>query len=213
MSEKNIVKTVNVNGELGINGDKWMMEKIRSGPHTVTIPPSKTCTTGARSDSLWVSIIEDDTVTGVLGEGTIRDNMSWVIAEGTKAVWTVAGSVAKVTTKRTVVLRTTVLRVTRGVLAVVGTLVFWTVDTKMPHNVVVKTASLVSHCGFWAQMGVSRCNSSGIRGSTTLMKGRMEVSRVIYQGGGSRQWRGCWSLEARGGRGCTRSRDRQDRRW
>ena len=185
MSEKNIVETVNINGELGINGDKWMMEKIRSGPHTVTIPPSKTCTTGARSDSLWVSIIEDDTATGVLGEGTICDNMSWVIAEGTKAVWTVARSVAKVTTKRTVVLRTTVLRVTGGVLAAVGTLAFWTVNMKMPHNVAVKTASLISHCGFWAQTGVLRCNSSGIRGSTTLMKGRTEVSRVIYQGGGS----------------------------
>ena len=29
---------VNVNGELGINGDKWMMEKIRSSPCTITGP-------------------------------------------------------------------------------------------------------------------------------------------------------------------------------
>ena len=36
MSEKNIVETVNINGELDVNGDKWMMEKIRSGPCTVT---------------------------------------------------------------------------------------------------------------------------------------------------------------------------------
>ena len=42
MSEKNIIETVNINGELGINGDKWMTEKTRSGPHTVTLP--STCT-------------------------------------------------------------------------------------------------------------------------------------------------------------------------
>ena len=37
MSEKNTVETVNVNGELDVNGDKWIMEKTRSGPHTVTM--------------------------------------------------------------------------------------------------------------------------------------------------------------------------------
>ena len=36
MSEKNIVETVNINGELDVNEDKWMMEKIRSSPCTVT---------------------------------------------------------------------------------------------------------------------------------------------------------------------------------
>ena len=36
-SEENVVETVNVNGDVGINGDKWMMEKTRSGPHTITI--------------------------------------------------------------------------------------------------------------------------------------------------------------------------------
>ena len=36
MSVKNIVEMVNVSGELGTNKDKWMIEKIRSCPHTVT---------------------------------------------------------------------------------------------------------------------------------------------------------------------------------
>ena len=36
MSVKNIVEMVNVSGELGTNEDKWMIEKIRSCPHTVT---------------------------------------------------------------------------------------------------------------------------------------------------------------------------------
>ena len=40
MSEKNIIETVNVNGESEINGDKWTMEKIRSGPRTITPPIS-----------------------------------------------------------------------------------------------------------------------------------------------------------------------------
>ena len=42
MSEKSIIETVNINGELGINGDKWMTEKTRSSPHTITLP--STCT-------------------------------------------------------------------------------------------------------------------------------------------------------------------------
>ena len=175
---------VNVNGELGINRDKWMMKKTRSGPHTVTISPLKTCTTSTRSDSLRVSIVEDDTTTGVLGEGTICNGMSWVIAEGTKVVWTVVRGVAEVVAKRTIVSRTTVLRVTGGTLVTGGTFILRTVDMKMPRNVAVKTTSLVSHCGFWAQMGVLRCNSSGIRGGMALMKGRARVSRDIYQSSG-----------------------------
>ena len=139
---------VNVNGESDTNGDKWMIEKIRSGPHTVTIPPSQNCTTGARSNALRVSIIEDDTTTGVVGQGTIRNDMAWVVAEGTEAIWTVERGVSEVATKRTVVLKTVVLRMTRGTLVAVGTFIFQTVDTKMPHVMAVKTMSLVSRCGF-----------------------------------------------------------------
>ena len=64
---------VKVNRESDTNGDRWMMEKIMSDPCTVTIPPSKTCTTGTRSQSLWVSIIEDDATAGVtFGPGRVK---------------------------------------------------------------------------------------------------------------------------------------------
>ena len=181
-----MTEMVNINGELDVNEDKWMMEKIRSGPHTITIPPSKTCTTGARSDSLWVSIIEDDTTTGVLGEGTIRDDVSWVIAEGTKAVWTVVRGVAKAMTKRTVVSGATILGVTQGALTAIGTFILWAVNTKMPRKVTVKTMSLINHLGFWAQTGILRCNSSGVRCGLALMKGRTRVSGGIQQSSGGR---------------------------
>ena len=58
--------------------------------------------------------------------------MSQVIAESTKVVWTVAQGVAEVVAKRTVVLHTPILGVTRGTLVAVRTFVLWTVDTKMP---------------------------------------------------------------------------------
>ena len=118
---------------------------MRFGPCTITIPPSKTCTIGARSESLQVSIIEDDTTTGVLGKRAICDNMSWVVAEGAEMVWAIAGGVAKVVAKRTVVSNTTILRMARGPLATVGTLILRAVNTKMPHDVTVKTTSLRRH--------------------------------------------------------------------
>ena len=90
---------VNINGESETNRDKWKMEKIRSDPYTITIPPSKTCTTSARSKSFQVSLIEDDTATGVLEERAICDNMSWVVAKGAKLVWAITGGVAKVVAK------------------------------------------------------------------------------------------------------------------
>ena len=49
---------------------------------------------------------------------------------------------AEVATKRTIASNTMVLRVARGALVAVRTLVFWAVDMKMPHNVAVKTTSL-----------------------------------------------------------------------
>ena len=168
-----------MNGESEVNGDKCIMEKIRSNPCTVTIPPSKTCTTGTRLQPFWVSVIKDDTTAGVLREGTVCNNVSWVVTEGTELVWTEAGGVAEAVAKRTVVLKAMVLGVARGALTAVGTLILWAIDTKMPCGVTLKTASLASRQGFWVQMGVTRCNSSGIRGGTSLMEGRMGVSRVI----------------------------------
>ena len=150
MSEKNIIETVNVSGQSEDNGDRWIMEKMRSDPHTVTIPPSKTCTAGTRLQSFWVSIVKDDTAAGVLREWTICNNMSWVVAKGAKSVWTDTKDVAKVAAKRTVALSTTILGMTRGMLSAIGTLILWTVDTKMPCDVTLKTVSLMSRCGFWA---------------------------------------------------------------
>ena len=174
-----MVETVNV------NGDKWMIEKIRSCPHTITIPPSKTCTTRARLQSLQVSIIEDDTAAGVLKEGAVCDDMSRVVAEGAKVVWAIVGGVAKVVAKRTVVLNTTILGVTRGALMAAGALILQAVNMKMPCDMVVKTTSLSSHCGLQAQTGVSRCNSSGVGGGTALLKGGVRIGGIIQQGSGS----------------------------
>ena len=113
--------------------------KVRS---SYTIPPLKTCITSARSHSLWVSIIEDDTAAGVLREGTICDNMARIVAEGTEFIWTVPGVVAEAAAKRTVVSNTTVLRVPGSPLMTIGAFVFWAINTKMPRDVAVKTMSL-----------------------------------------------------------------------
>ena len=144
---------VNVNGESNGSRGRETIEKMISLPHTVTLPPSKTCTTSTRLQSLWISIVEDDTTAGVLREGTVRNNMSQVVAKSTKLVWTVVGGVAEAATKRTVVSHTSVLGVTRGVLAAVGPLILQTVNTKMPRDMAVKATSLLSCCGLWAQWG------------------------------------------------------------
>ena len=150
-----------------------------SNPRTITIPPLKTCTTGTRSQSLWVSVIKDNITAGVLREGTVCDNVSWVVAKGAKSVQTDTGNVAEVMAKRTVVSGAMILGMTRGALMAMGTFILWAVNTKMPCNMTLKTASLMSHCGFWAQMGISRCPLSGIGGSTAVMKSRVRVSRDI----------------------------------
>ena len=65
-----------------------MIEKRRSGFHTITIPPLKTRTTRTRSQSLRVSLIEDNPLTGVLRERTVTDDMPWVITKGALPVGT-----------------------------------------------------------------------------------------------------------------------------
>ena len=156
-----------------------MMEKIRSSPRTVTIPPLKTCTSSTRLQSLWVSVVEDDTTTGFLREGAVCDDMTGVIAKGTELIWTVAGGVAKAVAKRTVVLSATILEMARSTLTTVGALILRTVDAKMPCKVAVKTNSLSRHCGFWAQVGILRCNASGIGSGMALLKGGARVSRDV----------------------------------
>ena len=126
------MEMVNVRGELEDNRGRQMIEKRRPSPCIITLPPLKIYTTSTRLDSLWVSIVEDDTTAGVLREGTICDDMSWVITEGAESIWTVVGGMSKMAAKRTVVAHATVLRVTRGMLVAVRTLVFQAVNTKMP---------------------------------------------------------------------------------
>ena len=140
------MEMVNVNGELGVNVDKWMIEKRRSWPCTITIPPSKICTTSANSDPLWIPIIEDDSTARVLREGAVGDDVTWVITKGAMSVQAVVGEVPEVVAKRTVVVHATVLRVAGGVLAAGRALVLQAVDTQMPCDMAVKTISLVSCC-------------------------------------------------------------------
>ena len=102
---------VNVKGESDVNREKWMTEKTRLGSRTITIPPSKSCTSGTTSQPLWISIVKDNSLAGVLQEGAITDNVSWVVTKGTSPVWTDTGEVTEAPAKRTVVTRATVLGV------------------------------------------------------------------------------------------------------
>ena len=61
VSAKKMIRTVNVKGESIVKGGKCTTEKMSPQPCTVTIPPSKTCTTGTTSEPLRVPVVEDDT--------------------------------------------------------------------------------------------------------------------------------------------------------
>ena len=100
-----------------------MIEKRRSGFRTVTIPPSKTCTSGTKSQSLRVSLIEDNPLAGVLQERTVADNMSRIITGGAPLVWADVREMTEALAKRTAVVRTMVLGVAWGVLSAVRTLI------------------------------------------------------------------------------------------
>ena len=63
---KNITEAVNIKSKSENIGGRQMIEKRRSWPRTVTIPPSKACTTSANSNSLRVSVVEDDPTARVL---------------------------------------------------------------------------------------------------------------------------------------------------
>ena len=116
--------------------------------------------------------------------------MSWIITEGTPSVWTDTREVAKVSAKRTVVASTTVLGVAWGTLLTVRTLVLWTVDAKMPLVVTLKTNSCCECNGLWAQLGIVRCNSSGVGSGASLMKGRAGIGQLVNESEGDRLWRG-----------------------
>ena len=113
------METVNISSESRDIRDKWITEKRRSWPRTITIPPSKTCTTGASSDPFGVAIIEDDSVARVLREGTVGNDMAQIITKGAASVWTIVGEMTEAAAKRTVVAHAMVLRMARGMLVTI----------------------------------------------------------------------------------------------
>ena len=139
-----------------------MTEKMRLGSRIVTIPPLKICTSRTKSQPLWISLVKNNPLAGVFGERAVMNDVSGIVTEGTSSVWTDVGEVTEVSAKRTVVARATVLGVAWGALTAVRTFVFWTVDTKMPLVVTLKTNSCRSCSGLRAQSGITRCNSSGV---------------------------------------------------
>ena len=117
VSAKKTMRTVNVKGESEVNGGKCTTEKISPRPRTVTIPPSKTCTTGTTSKPLRVSLVEDDTLARVLCKRTVDEKMIGGVTEGTATIGTVAGQVGETSAVGAVVTDAAVLWMTRGSLA------------------------------------------------------------------------------------------------
>ena len=153
---------VNVSDKSDVNGEKWTTEKMRLGSRIVTIPPSKSCTSGTNSQSLWIPLIKDNPLAGVFREGAVSDDMSRVVTKGALSVQTDTGEVTEAPAKRAVVVRATVLGVTWSTLMAVRAFIFRAVDTKMPLVVTLKTNSCHSRDRLWAQPGISRHNSSGV---------------------------------------------------
>ena len=144
---------VNVKGEPVDKGGKCTTERKRPRPHTITIPPSKTCTAGTTSEPLRIPIIEDDTRTWVLRERTVDKKVIRSITEGTTSIGTVAGQVGETSTVNAIISDTAVLWVAGSPLTTAGAFIFRAVDTEMTCGVALKTTSRCSHDGFWAQGG------------------------------------------------------------
>ena len=176
MSAKKITRTVNVKGEPTDKGGKCTMERKSPQPRTVTIPPSKTCTTRTASESLRIPVVEDDTRTWVLHERTVDEKVIGGITEGAASIGTVAGQMGETSTEGAIISDTAVLWMAGSPLMTAGTFVFGAVDTEMACGVALKTTSHCSCDGFWAQAGIMRCNMCGIGGHATLVKGRSSVS-------------------------------------
>ena len=171
-----MIRTVNVRGESKVRGGKCTIEKKSPRPRTVTIPPSKTCTAGTTSESLRVPLIENDSRARVLCKRAVDKKVIGSVTEGATSIGTVAGQVGETSTVGAVVPDTAVLWMAGSSLPTARAFVFGTVDTEMASGVAVKTTSLLSRDGFWAQAGITRRNSCGKRGRATLKKGRSIVS-------------------------------------
>ena len=192
VSAKKIIRTVNVKGESIVKGGKCTTERISPQPCTVTIPPSKTCTTGTTSKPLRVSVIEDDAWAWVLCKRTVDEKVIGGITEGATLIGTVVGQVGKTSTEGAIISDTVVLRVTGSPLTTAGAFILRAVDTEMACGMALKTMSRCSRDGFWAQAGIMRCNMCGIGGRATLVKGRASISgdvrRDVKQHGGGGLW-------------------------
>ena len=170
------MRTVNVKGESTVNGGKCTMERTSPWPCTITIPPSKTCTTGTTSKPLGISLVEDDTQTWVLHERTVNKKVIGSITEGATSIKTVMGQVGETPTEGAIIPDAVVLWMTGSALVTAGTLILGAVDMEMACGMTLKTTSLCSHTGFWAQAGISRCNLRRIGGCATLVEGRSCIS-------------------------------------
>ena len=153
VSAKKMIRTVNVKGESTVKGGKCTMEKTSPRPRTVTIPPSKTCTTGTTSKPLRVSLIEDDSRTRVLRKRTVDEKVIGSVTEGATSIGAVAGQVGEASTVGAIIPDTVVLRVTRSSLATAGASIFRAVDAEMTCGVALKTTSLCSHDGSGPRRG------------------------------------------------------------
>ena len=191
-----MIRMVNVKGESIVKGGKCTTEKMSLRPRTVTIPPLKTCTTGTTSKSLRISLVEDDSWTWVLRKRTVDEKMVGCVTEGAMSIGTVAGQVSEASAVGAIIPNAAVLRVTRSSLVTAGAFIFWAVDAEMTCSVALKTTSLCSRDGFWAQAGIVRRNSCWIGGRTTLMESRSSVSGNVrrdikqHSGGRLRRWDG-----------------------
>ena len=141
MSAKKTMRTVNVKGEPIVNGGKCTTEKISPRPRTVTIPPSKTCTTGTTSKPLWVSLVEDDTLDRVLRKRTVDEKVIGGVTEGTSAVGTVMGQMGKAVAVCAIIPDAAVLQMTGSSLVTTGTFILGTVDMEMACGMALKTTS------------------------------------------------------------------------
>ena len=92
------------------------------------------------------------------------------------SIGTVTGQVGETSTEDAIISDTVVLRMARSPLATAGALILGAVDTEMARGMTLKTMSRCSRNGFWAQVGIMRCNLCGIGGCATLVKGRSSVS-------------------------------------
>ena len=139
------------------------------------------------------------------------------VTESTTSIGTVAGQMGETPAEGAIILDVAVLWVARGPLATTGALILGTVDTEMACGMTLKTTSCCIRNGLWAQVGIMRCNSCGIGGRATLVKGRLSVSRDVRRdieqcsGGRLWQWNGIFQARGRGRR--VRRRDRQYKRW